>query len=132
MKIQKEDNFKIEAVIKGLYNSFRQKDHDGMISAMADDVWIRFLGQAEFRGKKLASDFFKKSNALLDNLVFEISDTVIDSPYAAVIWNETALTKDGNVWANHGVDVYLIKDSKIKFLHENNDLSVHYLHFPPA
>lgn len=130
MKTQSEDNLNIKVAIEGLYKSFREKDHDGMISAMTDDVWIRFLGQADFKGIQLASDFFKKSNALLDDLVFEITDTVIESPYAAVIWNETARTKNGDIWTNHGVDVYMVRDSKIEFLHENNDLSVHYLHFP--
>ena len=132
MKTQSEYNLEIKATIEGLYESFRQKDHDGMISSMTDDVWIRFLGQADFKGIKLASEFFKKSNALLDDLVFEITDTVIQAPYAEVIWNETARTKSGQIWTNHGVDVYMVKDSKIEFLHENNDLSVHYLHFPPA
>ena len=132
MKTQSEYNLEIKATIEGLYESFRQKDHDGMISSMTDDVWIRFLGQADLKGIKLASEFFKKSNALLDDLVFEITDTVIQAPYAAVIWNETARTKSGQIWTNHGVDVYMVKDSKIEFLHENNDLSVHYLHFPPG
>ena len=115
MKTQSEDNLNIKVAIEGLYKSFREKDHDGMISAMTDDVWIRFLGQADFKGIQLASDFF---------------NTVIESPYAAVIWNETARTKNGDIWTNHGVDVYMVRDSKIEFLHENNDLSVHYLHFP--
>lgn len=131
MQTESDDNLQIRIIIEGLYQSFRKKDHSGMISAMADDVWIRFLGQADFRGIDLASEFFKQSNALLDDLIFKITNTIIATPYAAVIWNETARTKTGEIWTNHGVDVFMVKDLKIEFLHENNDLSVHYLHFPP-
>ena len=89
MKTQSEDNLNIKVAIEGLYKSFREKDHDGMISAMTDDVWIRFLGQADFKGIKLASDFFKKSNSVI------ISATIIGvfafglGIYATVTSSET-------------------------------------------
>ncbi|NQV97365.1 MAG: nuclear transport factor 2 family protein [Acidimicrobiaceae bacterium] len=131
MNVQLSENEQIRIVLETLYRSFRQKNHEGMISVMASDVWIRFLGQSDFRGKELASEFFKQSNDLLEDLDFRITDTIIEAPYAAIIWTETARTKKGDPWENSGVDVYKIENNKILFLHENNDTTVHHRHFPP-
>ncbi len=93
-----------------------------MLATFADDVAIRFLGQIDTQGVDEARRFFEHAGGQLTDLEFRRRRTIIDGSYAAVTWTETARTRSGAPWENHGVDVFEVRDGKIISLHENNDV----------
>lgn len=117
------------AAVERLYRAYFKGDSDGMVDAMSDDVWIRFLGITEIKGKSEARQFFGGNTAKLKNLQFDIVKLVIDGRYAAAIWEEKATTIHGRPYQNHGVDVFEVLENEITFVHENNDIRTHREHF---
>lgn len=118
-------------VAEALYAAFLAGDKDRMLALMHDDVEVRFLGQAETRGKHEASRFFDFAAGLLRDVDFTLEEIIVDGDVAAGIWHETATTADGEPWANHGVDVIHVREDKVVALHENNDVREVHKHFPP-
>ncbi len=119
-----------QAVVDALYEAYDRGDADGMLALLADDVWVRFLGQADLRGIAAATRFFAFAGGLLKDLDFRIERKIIDGEWAAVIWNESAMTASGEPWENHGVDVIRVTAGRISILHENNDVRLVARHFP--
>lgn len=118
------------AVVDALYEAFGRGDADGMLALLADDVSVRFLGQADLRGVEAAARFFAFAGGLLKDVDFRIERKIIDGEWAAVIWNESATTASGEPWENHGVDVIRVTGARISVLHENNDVRLVARHFP--
>jgi ketosteroid isomerase-like protein len=100
-----------------------------MVDTMSDDVWVRFLGRVDFRGKQRARQFFGQNTPLLVNLDFRIRKLMVDGEYAAALWEESAQTIYGGEYENHGVDVFHVRDDEITMVHENNDIRIHRRHF---
>ncbi len=109
------------SVVGAFYTAFLAGDESGMPTLLSEDVEIRFLGQAHLEGVKAARDFFAFSADLLQDLDFRIDRMIIDGRWAAVTWSETARTRSGAPWENHGVDVFSVQEGRITILHENND-----------
>jgi ketosteroid isomerase-like protein len=118
------------AVVDALYEAFGRGDADEMLALLADDVSVRFLGQADLRGIEEAARFFAFAGGLLKDVDFRIQRKIIDGEWAAVIWNESATTASGEPWENHGVDVIRVTEGRISVLHENNDVRLVARHFP--
>jgi ketosteroid isomerase-like protein len=118
-------------VAESMYRAFLAGDADAMLALMAEDVEVRFLGQAQVRGKEAASRFFDFAGKLLRDVDFTLEEIVVDGEVAAGIWHETATTADGHPWENHGVDVIHVRDGQVIALHENNDVRKVQEHFPP-
>jgi ketosteroid isomerase-like protein len=118
-------------VVDALYQAFLAGDPEGMIAQMADDVEVTFLGQGTFHGIPAVRRFFAFAGPLLQDLDFRIGPVVIDGDVACAVWRETATTRDGQPWENHGVDVIRVRDGRIVSLHENNDVRLVRQHFPP-
>lgn len=116
-------------VVDELYSAYFAGDPEGMLATMAPDVRVRFLGRVDFRGIERARRFFHENTGMLLDLDFRIRTLVVDGPHAAAVWSETARTADGRPYANHGVDVFEVRDGKIVELHENNDVTIHRAHF---
>lgn len=119
------------AVVERLYEAYFAGDAAGMVETMADDVWVRFLGRDEFRGRDRARQFFSDNNPLLVDLHFDIKKLIVDGQHAAAIWEERATTVHGRPYRNHGVDVFTVEDDRITAIHENNDIRLHREHFGP-
>ena len=117
------------ATVDRLYDAYFAGDAAGMIATMSDDVWVRFLGRVEFRGRKEAEAFFGANNPLLVDLQFDIKKLIVDGKHAAAIWQESATTIHGREYRNHGVDVFTVENDRIVALHENNDIRIHREHF---
>jgi len=117
-------------VVAALYDAYLAGDAEGMIALMADDVEVRFLGQGTFHGTAAVRRFFEFAGSLLHDLDFRIKKIVIDGEVGCAIWEETATTFDGRLWENHGVDVIHVRDGRIVSIHENNDVTMVYRHFP--
>lgn len=117
-------------VVDALYKAYLAGDGEGMLAQMADDVEVRFLAQGTFHGLSAVRRFMRFSAGLLKDLDFRIQKVVIDGEIGGAIWEETATTADGQPWENHGVDVIRVRDGKIVSLHENNDVTIVYRHFP--
>jgi len=117
-------------VVDALYAAYLAGDGEAMLAQMADTVEVRFLGQGTFRGLPAVRRFMRFSAGLLGDLDFRIRRTIIDGEVAAVIWEESATTAAGEPWENHGVDVIRVRGGKIVSLHENNDVTMVYRHFP--
>jgi ketosteroid isomerase-like protein len=117
-------------VIEALYNAFLAGDAHGMLELMSDDVEVRFLGQADLRGIDEARAYFAFSANLLEDLTFRIERMIVDGEWAAVTWSETARTRTGAPWENHGVDVFRVEDGRITLLHENNDVRLVHRYLP--
>jgi ketosteroid isomerase-like protein len=98
---------------------------------MADDVEVTFLGQGTFHGIPAVRRFMAFSAGLLSDMEFVIGPLIIDGDIGATVGEETAKTRDGAPWSNHGVDVVRVRDGKIVALHENNDVRLVREHFPP-
>jgi ketosteroid isomerase-like protein len=118
-------------VVDALYEAFLAGDGDGMIALMADDVEVTFLGQGTFHGIPEVRSFMAFSAGLLHDVDFRIQRIIIDGDVGAAIWEESATTRDGRPWENHGVDVIRVRDGRIVSLHENNDVRLVREHFPP-
>ena len=116
--------------IDRLYEAYFAGDQAAMLAQMSDDVEVRFLGQALVKGIDEARRFFAFSGARLVDLDFRIQRKIVDGEWAAVIWEETAVTADGEPWENHGVDVFRVVSGEIVLLHENNDVRLVHQHFP--
>lgn len=117
-------------VAEALYRAFLAGDKDGMLALMAEDVHVRFLGQAQFVGRAELDRFIDFSASLLTDVHFTLRHLVVDGEVAAGIWEETATTRDGQPWRNHGVDVIRLRAGKVVALHENNDVREVHRHFP--
>ncbi len=117
------------AVVDRLYEAYFAGDATGMVETMSDDVWVRFLGRVDFRGKQRAREFFGANNPLLVDLQFDIKKLIVDGCHAAAIWEERATTIHGRPYRNHGVDVFTVEDDQVTAIHENNDIRVHREHF---
>lgn len=115
--------------VEALYTAYLGGNSDEMTASMADDVWIRFLGQAEFHGLERAKKFFSQNNDQFTELDFRIERMIVDGEYAAALWTEIAVTRSGEPWSNHGVDVFHVRDGLIRFVHENNDVTTFRHHF---
>jgi len=118
-------------VVKALYDAFLAGDGEGMIALMADDVEVTFLGQGTFRGIPAVRRFMAFSASLLQDVDFRIGTVIIDGDVGSAVWEETAVTREGRPWENHGVDVIRVRDGRIVSLHENNDVRLVREHFPP-
>ena len=118
-------------VVDALYAAFLGGDAEGMLALMADDVEVRFLGQGTFHGLPAARRFMAFAGGLLRDVDFRIKHLFVDGDVGCCIWEETATTAAGEPWENHGVDVIGVRDGQIAFLHENNDVTLVYRHFPP-
>jgi ketosteroid isomerase-like protein len=118
-------------VVEKLYEAYLAGDSEGMIALMADDVEVTFLGQGTFHGIPAVREFMAFSAGLLTDMEFLIGPLIIDGDVGAAVWRETATTRDGKPWVNHGVDVIRVRDGKIVALHENNDVRLVREHFPP-
>lgn len=115
--------------VTSLYDAYFEGDSDGMVDLMSDDVWIRFLGRADFRGKGEAREFFNQNTPMLVDLDFRIRKLIIDGFHAAALWSETARTVHGDEYRNHGVDIFEVRNGEIVSVHENNDINIHRSHF---
>jgi ketosteroid isomerase-like protein len=115
--------------IRKVYGAYLGGDPDAMADTLAVDAWVRFLGQVELWGRERARELFTANEDLLSDLTFTIERLVVDGDHAAAIWNERAVTRDGNEWQNHGVDVFGVVDGEVTFLHENNDVVTFRQHF---
>lgn len=117
-------------VVAALYRAFLAGDLEGMLALMADDVEVRFLGQGCFRGKEATRRFLQFAAPLLQDLDFRVRRVIIDGEVGCALWEETATTRDGQPWRNHGVDVIRVRGGRIVSIHENNDVTLVYRHFP--
>ena len=117
-------------VVESLYGSFLAGDLDGMLALFAEDVHVRFLGQADLRGREDARRFFEFSAGLLRDVDFRIRRRIVDGEWAAVLWEESATTATGEPWENHGVDVIRVQEGRITELHEHNDVRLVHRHLP--
>ena len=124
-----EEERRTRASVGRLYDAYFAGDAMGMVDTMSDDVWVRFLGQVDFRGKDEARSFFGANTPMLVDLEFSIRSLIIDGPHAAAIWEERATTIHGDAYANHGVDVFRVENDEITMVHENNDIRIHRRHF---
>ena len=118
-------------VVEALYEAFLRGNAEGMLALFADDVSVRFLGQADLTGLDEARRFFAFAGGLLQDVHFQIQRTIVDGEWAAVVWSESATTKSGDPWDNHGVDVIHVVNGRISALHENNDVRLVARYFPP-
>jgi ketosteroid isomerase-like protein len=118
-------------VVDALYAAYLAGDGEGMIAQMADDVEVTFLGQGTFRGIPAVRGFMEFSASLLRDVDFRIQALIIDGEVGCAVWEETAATRDGEPWENHGVDVIRVRGGQVVSLHENNDVRLVHKHFPP-
>jgi ketosteroid isomerase-like protein len=118
-------------VVDALYAAFLAGDGEGMIAQMADDVEVTFLGQGTFHGIPAVRRFMEFSASLLRDVDFRIQALIIDGEVGSAVWEESAVTRDGERWENHGVDVIHVRDGQVVSLHENNDVTLVHRHFPP-
>lgn len=118
-------------IVDALYDAFLRGDADGMLALFADDISLRFLGQADLAGIDDARRFFAFAAGLLADVDFRIERKIIDGEWAAVVWNESARTASGEPWENHGVDVIRVVGERVTMLHENNDVRLVARYFPP-
>lgn len=124
-----DEERRTRAAVQRLYDAYFAGDAMGMVDTMSDDVWVRFLGIVDLRGKEEARSFFGSNTSKLVDLEFTIRKLIVDGPHAAAVWQERATTIHGEPYANHGVDVFRVEDDEITMVHENNDVRIHRRHF---
>jgi ketosteroid isomerase-like protein len=117
-------------VVEALYEAYLAGDQEGMLRLLDEDVEVRFLGQGTFHGLPAVRRFMAFSAGLLRDLDFRIVALVVDGEVGCAIWEESAVTFDGQPWENHGVDVIRVRGGRVVSLHENNDVTLVHRHFP--
>jgi ketosteroid isomerase-like protein len=118
-----------KTVVEELYRAYLAGDPDGMIATMSDDVHVRFLGLVDLNGIEAARRFFLSNTAKLVDLDFRVRMLIVDAHHAAAVWDETAISRTGEPYSNHGVDIFEVRNGQIVSVHENNDVTVHRRHF---
>ena len=80
---------------------------------MADDVEVTFLGQGTFHGIPAVRRFMAFSASLLQRRRLPHRHCDRRRRRRLRLWEETATTRDGKPWENHGVDVIRVRDGRI-------------------
>ena len=112
-------------VVDRVYRAYLGGDPEGMLEPLADNVEVAFLGRGVYRGIDETRQLLLGNATTMKNLDFRIRKIIVDGHVAAAVWDETAETADGRPYANHGVDVFEVRDGKVAVLHENNDITRH-------
>lgn len=99
--------------IDQIYAAYTSKDLEGMLALVADDAVITFVGYGTFRGKAAARPFMTWAGTQLPILDFRVVSKIVDGERAAVVWDETGTTKQGQAWEARGVDIYRIVDGRV-------------------
>jgi ketosteroid isomerase-like protein len=113
------------STVERLYEAYFSGNPEGMLATMSDDVEVRFLGRGVYRGITEARRFLTANTGMLTDLDFRIRRLIVDGEWAAALWDETAVTIHGDLYENHGVDVFRVVDGHVTVLHENNDVATH-------
>ncbi|MEA2582631.1 MAG: SnoaL-like domain [Thermomicrobiales bacterium] len=103
------------------YVAYTSGDLEGMLAMMADDVVVTFIGHGTFHGKAEAQPYMIWAGTQLPQLDFRVLHKIVDGERAAVVWDETGVTKRGHTWEAQGVDVYRIVDGKVVELTVHSD-----------
>jgi ketosteroid isomerase-like protein len=111
--------------VDALYAAYLEGDAEGMLHHLAPNVEVRFLGRGTYQGIEEVRQFLTTNVSKFENLDFRIRQIVVDGAVAAAIWDESATTRDGRPYENHGVDVFEVGADGILVLHENNDILEH-------
>jgi uncharacterized protein (TIGR02246 family) len=101
------------ALIEQFYVAYVGGNREGMLALLADDAVVTFLGHGTFRGKDDIRAYMTWAATQLPELDFHIVRTIVDGDQAAVVWDETGVTKRGEPWQSQGVDVYRAADGRI-------------------
>lgn len=112
-----------------LYAAYLAGDPDGMAELLAEQAAVRFLGQVELTGREEARALFVRNENLFTELSFTLERLVVDGDHAAALWVERGMTRRGELWSNHGVDVFRVTNGQVTELHENNDVVTFRRHF---
>ena len=113
------------AAVDRVYEAYLGGDPEGMLEPLAADVEVSFLGRGVYRGIGETRQLLVGNATTMTNLDFRIRKIIVDGHVAAAVWDETAETPDGRPYANHGVDVFEVRDGQVVVLHENNDITRH-------
>ena len=100
-------------VIARFYDAYTGGDLEGMLAMMAKDAVVTFLGHGTFRGKLAIRLYMAWAATQLPDLEFRVGHAIVDGGRAAVVWDETGVTKRGEPWTARGVDVYLIAGGEV-------------------
>ncbi|NQV06241.1 nuclear transport factor 2 family protein [bacterium] len=114
-----------KAVVDTLYEAYFEGNPHGMLATMSDEVHMRFLGRGTFLGIEAATRFLTGNTSQFTELDFRIRSITVDGEWAAAVWDETATTRFGTTYENHGVDVFRVQSGQVTVLHENNDVMLH-------
>ena len=108
-----EDTDETRRVIDRFYASYTGGDLEGMLAVMAEDAVVTFLGHGTFRGKGEIRPYMTWAGTQLPRLDFRVRTKIVDGRHAAVVWDESGVTKRGEPWESQGVDVYRVEDGRI-------------------
>jgi uncharacterized protein (TIGR02246 family) len=108
-------------LIDRFYDRYTGGDQDGMLALMADDAVVTFVGHGTFRGKGEIRPYMAWAATQLPRLDFRVRRKIVDGEHAAVVWDETGVTKRGEPWEGRGVDVYRVADGRIVELTVHSD-----------
>ena len=100
-------------VIARFYAAYTGGDLDGMLAMMAEDAVVTFLGHGTFRGKPAIRPYMTWAATQFPQLDFRVRHTIVDGERAAVVWDETGVTRRGEPWEARGVDVYRIAGGEV-------------------
>lgn len=123
------DDGNTREIVERVYAAYLGGDPNGMADLLAERAHVRFLGHVDLTGREAARALFVGNESLLTELEFTIEQLVIDGNCAAATWVERAITRNGDAWSNHGVDVFHVSGGEVVALHENSDVVTFRHHF---
>jgi uncharacterized protein (TIGR02246 family) len=100
-------------LVERFYAAYGVGDLEGMLALMADDAVVTFLGHGTFRGKTEIRPYMTWAGVQLPELDFRVRQKIVDGIHAAVVWDESGVTKRGELWESRGVDVYRVADGLV-------------------
>ena len=103
-------------ITSAIFNSMNSRNFSGIEPFMADNMEFDFPGAGCISGKKRVLIFL---NALLrkyPELVFSVSEILIDGQHACAVWSNKGKDINDNPYENRGMTYIRFENEKIVFL----------------
>lgn len=105
-----------EKITSGIFKAMNSRDFSGIEPFIADTIEFDFPGAGCMAGKKRVLIFLKALLRKYPELVFSVSEIIIESERACAIWSNKGRDSNGHAYENRGVTYIRFADDTIVYL----------------
>lgn len=106
----------IKNLIAAFFASLNDQDFGDLTNYLSPDVVFHFPGTKLLTGPKKAVRLLRIIYRRYSDLVFAISDTIVEDNRATAIWENAGTDRKGNQYKNHGVTILTFRDNKVVYM----------------